>query len=386
MDYLFISNTSLLTKEQYESLSPIILDNYSIPYVEAAKKRGCRVYLGINRKYANKIECTNYDVSFYNASIYRNIFSIPQIVDAYRKLNIFLLKNDIDVIHCNTPIGGLLGRICGKKNRISKIIYTAHGFHFYKGGNKFLNFIFFFVEKILASMTDAIITINEEDYLAASRFKLKRGGKVYKVHGVGIDTERIISYKIESNDIIDEKLGIEKDDFIIISTGDINKNKNQEVVLKALSFLQNKKIHYLICGVGKKQSYLQSQAIKYGINKQVHFLGYRKDVIKLLKLSDLFILSSYREGLPRSTMEAMSAGLPCIVSNIRGNRDLIINEKGGYLCNPNDYIQFAEAIGKLYSDECLRKEYGRYNQEKVKDFDVEIVKREISSIYDTVLL
>ena len=386
MNYLFISNSTEPTLEQYVSRIPVSLGNYSSPCVEAALRKGMHIYYGINRKYAEEIKCVNYpQIKFYDSSIYRNPFALRKVYNASKKLIHCIKKNQINVIHCNAPIGGVLGRICGHKEHVSKIIYTVHGFHFIKGGNVFFNFVFYNIEKLLSSFTDAIITINEEDYCAALKMTCRKTGtQVYKVHGVGIDVNALASIKVDRISYRNS-IGLSEKDFVIITTGDLNKNKNQSVIIQALAKINNPNIHLLICGIGNKRKTLEKLCRKLNVASQIHFLGYRRDIPELLKCSDLFTLSSYREGLPRSTMEAMAIGLSCVVSKVRGNVDLIDQEYGGFLCPPNNVHEFAVAINKLYERRDLLKQQGEYNQGKIKAFDISVVKEEIMDIYNEVI-
>jgi glycosyltransferase involved in cell wall biosynthesis len=284
------------------------------------------------------------------------------------------------VIHCNTPVGGMIGRFVGKTHRVKKVIYTAHGFHFYKGAPLFNRTVLKWAEQIMAHWTDAIITINKEDYEAAKKFKLKKEGKVYYVPGVGIDTSQYIINKQLRTDKRKE-LGVEKDDIVLISVGELNSNKNHQVIISALGKIQNKKIHYFLCGVGDKEEELKQQAKKCGIEENVHFLGYRTDVKQLLNSSDIFVIPSQREGLSRALMEAMASGLPCIASRIRGNVDLIENGEGGYLVEVQDVDGIADKIRVLSADRELREKMGKVNLERIKKFDVKVVKKTLEEIY-----
>lgn len=384
-NYLFISNSSKPAPENYESLQPIILNNYSIPYIEAALNLGYKVTVGVSRKYADKLSCSNYpSVAFYNAKIYRNPLLLVQVYKAYKSLLRILREKDIKVLHCNAPIGGVLGRICGKIKKVDTVIYTVHGLHFYNGLNIVKYYIFYLIEASLARLSDIIITINEEDFAAMSKISQScKHLKVFKVHGVGIDTDVYDKMQVDRLKVR-KSLGINDNEFLIITTGDINKNKNQRVIIEALSILNNKQVHFLICGTGNI-SKIKKLIRKRKLERNVHVLGFRDDIPSLLKSADLFVLSSYREGLPRSIMEAMAVGLPCVVSDIRGNRDLIDNGLGGILCDSRDSAQFADAIQYVYTNESCRKQYGIYNLEKIKQFDIKVVKKEIQAIYDTIL-
>ena len=381
---LFLSNSTKPSKEEYEFVGEEQLDNISIPSVKAAGEMGIQVTIGTNRKYAKQMTCT-YPVSFYNAEIYRNPFNIREVRQAYQNACAELRSDDYTAIHCNTPIGGFVGRVAGKKCNIGKVIYQAHGFHFYNGA-PFVNWLLYYpVERLLARWTDAIITINHEDYsFAQKKMKLRKGGKVYYVPGVGIDTERFAPDEAVRQSKRQE-LGLSDDDVMLISAGDLNKNKNNTVLVSALSKLQNKKIHYFLCGVGDKEKDLRQQAQEAGLSENVHFLGYRRDMKELLQAADVFVMPSLREGLSRSIMEAMSAGLPCVVSKIRGNVDLVSEGQGGYLHAPADADTAADAIEKLANDRELRQAMRTFNLEKVKQFDSSVVEREIQKIYAELL-
>lgn len=376
---LYIANGRVIPKEQEDSLAPIGVSSFEAPCMWAADQLGMKLYMGINRTYASELKSVDYDITFYNQHIYRNIFDIKTIKIGYENLCRFLKAHpDISVIHCNTPIGGVLGRICGKKYG-KKVIYMAHGFHFYKGSPLLNRTLFKFIEKWMARNTDCLITINQEDYEAAQKFKLNKGGKVFKVNGVGVDLNSFDGIPVNVKEKR-ESLGLPEDAVVGIVVGDLNENKNVKTIIRALPLVDSN-IHIIICGFGPLEVALKKVAKDLGVDDRCHFLGFRTDVKELYLASDIFIFASKREGLPRSTMEAMLAGLPCVVSKIRGNVDLIDEGKGGLFFSPKDYKHLAEKINLLASDERLRGEYGRYNQERIKQYDIEVVKKQMLEIY-----
>lgn len=381
--YLFIANGRVVPREQELSLEPVKTSSFEAPCMYAANKLGLKLYMGINRDYAAKLKGVDYDITFYNQHIYRNIFSLKDIWIGYKNLCRFLQSHsDIAVIHCNTPIGGVLGRICGKKYG-KKVIYMAHGFHFYNGAPLLSRTIFKGIEKWMARKTDCLITLNQEDYEAAQKFKLADGGKVYKVNGVGIKLDAFNDVQVNAKEKR-ESLDLPEDAVVGIVVGDLNNNKNVETIIRSLPFVKSN-VHLLICGFGPLENALKKLAKELKVDGRCHFLGFRTDVKELYKASDMFIFASQREGLPRSTMEAMLAGLPCVVSNIRGNIDLIDNNKGGILVPPKNSNKFAEAINRLVEKPELRSLYGDYNKEKIKDFDIEKVKCQMVEIYKDIL-
>lgn len=308
----------------------------------------------------------------------------PKNLIAFKQLIELMKKEKFDIVHCNTPVGGVYGRIAAKICGIKKVIYQAHGFHFYKGAYKLNWLVYYPIEKILAHLTDALITINFEDYDISKKFKLRNNGKSYYVPGVGIDGEVYKNTWVDKESL-KEKLGLKKADIICISMGDLILRKNYKVAIEAISKTNNKDINYLICGRGPEEENLKDLCKKLNIEKQVHFLGFRSDIKELLKISDIFLFSTFQEGMPRSMMEAMASGLPCIASKIRGNVDLIENEKGGFLINPTDTEEFSKKINLLVNNSELREKMKNYNLERIKSFDIKIVEKELEKIYKEVL-
>ena len=275
-------------------------------------------------------------------------------------------------MHCHSPIGAAVGRLIAKKNHV-KTIYTAHGFHFFSGAPKKNWILYYTVEKVLANLTDILITINTEDYERAK--KRLNAKKIYYIPGVGIDLSKFRDRSIDRNEKRKE-LGIDDQDILILSIGELNENKNHEIVLDALGKIRNPRIHYMIAGKGNKKEYLEKKAKE--IKVDLTLLGFRTDIAELLYASDIFVLPSIREGLNVSLMEAMASGLPCICSDIRGNRDLI-ETAGGVRVNPYDADGFADAICKLINAD--REKYGKFNAEKIQKFSSATVNELMKKIY-----
>lgn len=321
-----------------------------------------------------------YGIKICHVGLSRSPYSFSNI-KAYKQMCQLIRENRIDYIHCNTPVGGVLGRLAGKKCKVKKIIYQAHGFHFYKGAPKKNWIVFYTIEKFLARYTDAIITMNSEDYAAANQFKLKNNGKVYNVHGVGIDLaeyDGIQRFREEKR----RELGFYDDDILLISMGDLIVRKNYGVAIEAIAKCRDTKLHYLICGQGEELDNLKSLAKQLNIENQIHFLGFRTDIKELLAAADIFLFTTLQEGMPRSMMEAMAAGLPCIASRIRGNVDLLDDNKGGFLCDPTDIDQFVSAIKKCNVNTCHT--FGEHNLNAIKQYDIHVVEEEIRKIYEEV--
>lgn len=328
-----------------------------------------------------KSELKKQKIKYFQIDFSRNEKDIFSHFKAYRQLLKLIKINNYAFIHCHNPISGIISRLAAKKLK-TKIIYTAHGFHFYKGAPVKNWLLFYPVEKICSLFTDVLITINKEDYkLAKKKFYAR---KIVYVPGIGIDVSKFQNVKTDK-DALKNELNIPKESLILLSVGELNENKNHSVIIKALSELQNKNIHYLIAGVGPLKNELKKLAIEKNIENQVHFLGYRTDIDKIYRISDVFVFPSYREGLSVALMEAMASGLPCVVSRIRGNVDLIKHKKGGILCDPHNVNEFSNAIKLLINNEKICEKMGAFNQETIKNYDISVVKREISEIYKETL-
>lgn len=317
-------------------------------------------------------------ITYHNVAFTRNPLKINGHRKSFKQLNSIIKNNGpFQFIHCQTPIAGAVSRIVAKRNGV-KAIYTAHGFHFYKGAPMKNWMIFYPVEKYCSGFTDVLITINKEDYkLAKEKFKAK---KVCYVPGVGVDTNKFAGTTADKTKVR-QQLGIPENAFLLFSVGELNQNKNHSLVIRALAKLNNPNIHYMIAGKGDLKEPLEKLSKELGVEKQVHLLGYREDISVLYKCSDAFVFPSIREGLPVSLMEAMSAGLPVICSRIRGNVDLIENEKGGLLYSADNAEGFAEGISKVYESQELYSKMQSENLKKVKDFDIGVINEKMRKIY-----
>ena len=339
---------------------------FHLPYLKWFKKRGYEVHVAAKNDFINEPCIIPNCDKYYDVKFARFPFSKTNI-KAYKQLKKLIQENNYEIIHCHTPVSGVLTRFAARKNKNTTVIYTAHGFHFFKGAPLLNWLIYYPVERFCARYTDKLITINKEDYGRAKQFKLRKNGKVYYVPGVGINLEKIQNLKVDIKQKKKE-LGISKNIPILLSVGELNKNKNHEAVLQALSKLKEKNFIYLICGRGVLKEYLERKIQELHLENKAKLLGYRSDVIKILKTADLFIFPSKREGLPVSVIEAMAAGLPVIASNVRGNRDLIAKEN---LFEPDNINEITSLIEKRLDDmkkNGLRKEtYTNLEQYSLKN-------------------
>lgn len=357
------------------------IEAFHLPYLKWFHEQGWETSVCAKsdvgeRGQSNRIQhCDKY----YNIPLSRNPFCFDNI-RAYNRLKQIIDDNDYDVVHCHTPVGGALGRLACRKARKKslKVIYTAHGFHFYKGA-PIVNWLLYYpIEKWLAHYTDVLITINNEDYKRARKFKCSQ---VVNIPGIGVSIEKYFDTYIKKDDKLTE-IGIPANAFLLFSVGELNKNKNHEIIIRTIAEIGNERLHYAIAGKGPLKARIHDLAKKLDVAGQIHLLDYRTDVNELYKAADIFVFPSLREGLPVSVMEAMASGLPCLVSDIRGNKDLIEGGKGGYLYAPKDHRGFSVGILQLYCDAALRQQMGLFNQNKVKTYDIKKTMAIMKKIYE----
>ncbi len=292
-------------------------------------------------------------------------------------------KEHYDIVVTNEPVMGLLTRLAFASKKEIKVTYIAHGFHFYKGGSKLNNLIYKTIESFAAHFTDSLVTINKEDFEAAKEFKLKKHGTIQYIPGIGVNTSKF--YKSPKEDCVEirKELGLSGDDFVVAVIGELNDNKNQETIIRAIASLKSEcpNLKALFMGKGEKSEYLKNLCRELELDDRIHFLGYRHDVNRVLSVCNLGASASFREGLPLNIIEEMAAGLPIVASQNRGHSD-IVTEESGILLQKNTVEEFAKAFWDLYKSPQKREELSKNNIELCKRFDITTVKLSLSSIID----
>lgn len=358
---------------------------FHIPYLELFKKKGYEVHVAARNDYENKEDCNIpfcdkfYDLPFERSPIKRNNIQV------YKELKEIIDSNDYNIIHCHTPMGGVLGRLAARKARKkgSKVIYTAHGFHFYRGASTKNWLLFYPIEKWLAKHTDTLITINEEDYIFANKKNFK-ADSIKLVHGVGIDLSKFYPQTQEKKIQLRKEYGYKEKDFILFCAAELNYNKHQDLFINAVSILNKKipNIRLLLAGNGPLFNHYKRQASDLCLSSYICFLGYRNDIKDLLLISDIAVSASRREGLPVNIMEAMATGLPLVVTNVRGNRDLVKDGLNGFVFELDNVNEFTNAVEKIYKDVLLSKEFGKKNTEIIQKYSLVSVLQELEMIYN----
>lgn len=389
--------------------------------VKLLKQMGCQIHYASNFTnpiYAfDKTELEKNGVALHQIDIEKSPAKINKNIKAIKQLIKIIDENDIDIVHCHNPMGGVAARIAARAGkRKPKVIYTAHGFHFYKGAPIMNWLLFYTAERFLARYTDIIVTINREDYIRAKKFRLKKNGEVYLIHSVGVDKEKFAP-RPELREKKRAELGIPADAFHIVTAAELNENKNQKVVIEAVAALTNKaktdanayntnyagnadyvsntncidktnkthNIYYTICGKGPNEDKLRELIKAYGLENNISLLGYRTDMDEILQTADVFAFPSIREGLGVAAIEALMCNVPLIAADNRGTREYASDGNNGIVCRYDAVDEFEEAIELLYGNTAYRKRMADRCRESVKKFTIEEVEKTMTKVYTRAL-
>lgn len=337
---------------------------FHIPYLKWFKEQGWEVHIvafgDLKLPYVDKK---------FNIPIQRTPFK-KENLEAYKELKKIIKENEYKIIHCHTPMGGVLSRLAAIQARKNgtKVIYTAHGFHFCKGA-PIMNWLLYYpIEWLLASKTDCLITINNEDYSRAIAHKFK-AEQIKYVHGVGVDTDLFEPVHKFHKSVLRAERGYGDDDFLMLYAAEFNKNKNQKLLIESLALIKDKipSAKLLLAGEGPLLDDCKQLAIDLGVKDKVDFLGLRSDIHYLLKMSDMAVASSFREGLPVNIMEAMACALPVVATENRGHKELIKDGMNGWLISQDSRVDFSNKIMALAENESLRKSMGLIGRKQVME-------------------
>lgn len=353
---------------------------FHIPYLKLFKEKGWETCVCARNDYEQDEECIiPYCDKHYDMPFERSPFKLNNL-KVYREIRKLINKECYDIVHCHTPVGGVVARLATvfARKKGTRVIYTAHGFHFYKGA-PLLNWLLYFpMEWICSFFTDDLITINKDDYNLACKYMHAKN--THYIPGIGFDYEKYNATEVISNNLRNE-YGIPSDAFVVLSVGEVNKNKNHKVILDAINKIDNENIYYVICGAGNESDNLRKLANEYGIEDRLKLVGYQNNINEWLSMADIFAFPTIREGLGLAAIEAMAMGAPLITSNSGGICDYMWDNECGFSCKYDDVKMFARNIEILYNDAELRKCMGKNGKERAKQFDIKNVVRIMEKIY-----
>ncbi len=357
---------------------------FHLPHMRALQERGWEVHVAAHDNLAVKNGLQlRYCDKFIETPFSRSPKS-PDNLRAYRQLKKLLAQERYDVILCNTPMGGIVTRLAARKARKNgtKVIYMAHGFHFFKGSSRAAWLVYYPIEKFMARYCDLLITVNKEDY-ALAREKFGKRTEIAHIHGVGVDAHRYRPAAEEEQLAMRAAEGLSPDDFVILCTGELNENKNQRTLVSAAALLKDRipNLKVLLAGNGPMERELRDQIAALGLQDTVKLLGYRTDLERVVPAVDLAASCSKREGMPLNIIEAMLCEKPVVASHNRGHDELVEDGATGALLPPDDVAKLAEAVFSLAEDPELKTRLGQAGKERAQKYTVSHVSAEIEKLF-----
>ena len=369
-----------------------MIEQFNLSNIEILQEQGYETHvatnfensgtIGHNKALLLKEKLEKNNVKCFQIDFPRGVGNFKDNIKAFNQLK-KLVDNDYYLVHCHSPIGGVLGRLVFWK-KANRVIYTAHGFHFFKGGSKKDWLVFYPVEFFLSMKTDLIITINNDDTKVAKKFP---SADVVQVPGVGIDWNRFQKkISINQEKKIREFYKLKENSRVILSVGELSSLKNHILGVKAFPYIKTENIEYIICGIGPEEQKLKELVKENNLENQVHLLGYQTAIENLMSISELFLFPSRREGLGLAALEAMAAGLPLISSNVGGIKDYVQDGKTGCVLNDLDSPEeLAEKIDYLlnlkYEDKLEMKKKNKSVSRKYDKSNVNKIMRDVYSSY-----
>lgn len=353
---------------------------FHIPFMKLLQGWGYEVHAAASPSEGRKEEIEAAGVTCWDIPFVRSPVN-PKNFTAYRKLKALLAQKRFDLIHVHTPMAAWLGRLVAKRTGQGPVLYTAHGFHFYKGAPWPYWLFYYPAERLAARWTDGLIVMNSEDLAQAKQMGFREGKNLFLVHGVGVDLECFVTENADIERIRDE-LGIQPDDVVVTYVAEFTSTKNHSWLLRVWDRVaaETKNTHLLLVGDGPLRAKLEKSTARQSIPR-VRFLGFRRDVPNILAATDIVVHVSRREGLPRGVMEAMAAGKPVVATDVRGSRDLVEHEVTGLLVKLGDTRGLADALLRLIRDPKLRTRLGQAGREKIQDYSLDRVLQEMAAIY-----
>jgi glycosyltransferase EpsD len=368
-----------MRKILYVATSDVHLKIFHLPYLEWLKSQGHEVSLAIENR--GDIEFKNIDHIYYLK--FPRSLKIVTYFSTYKKLKSIINNNHFDLIHCHTPLPSAITRLAARKARKNgtKILYTAHGFHFYKGAPLKNWFFYYTAEYILSAFTDGIITINKEDFEYINSKMLHK--ESFLINGIGIDATRFQTYNKKEIEKVRKELGYESKQFILLYIAGFTYNKNHQFIINAIPDLKKEipELKIIFAGKGILFNKMKLLSAKYNLTDTIDFLGFRYDIQNFTAVADVGISSSRREGLDMGIAEEMICSLPVVASLNRGHKEIIDHGYNGFMYTQGDKKTFVNYIMKLYNNPELRKTMGNNSFKKAQYFRVEKSLKIMSNIY-----
>ncbi len=354
------------------------------PLIGLLKEQGHEVHVAAWDNLAEKdgLQLENVD-RFFNIPFQRSPFS-PKNMAAYRQLRRVVEAGGYDIIHCNTPAVGVLTRLAARRSRKvqgTRVFYTAHGFHFFRGAPLLYWLLYYPVEKFMCRYTDTLITINKEDsQLVQSRFRVHS----FHLHGVGADSARFHPVSEEEKQALRQQLGLPQEDHLILCVGELIPRKNMFTLIRVAELLVPRmpRIRFLIAGNGPMAGKLQELIHQLKLEEHVCLLGYKRRVQQYMQAADIVVSCSLQEGLGLNLVEGMMCGKPVVAADNRGHREFVQEGVSGFLVPLTQDEAYTERLLQLLSDRALCERMARAAIEAAQPFSVSRVRPELAGLYN----
>ncbi|MDW7761966.1 MAG: glycosyltransferase family 4 protein [Acidobacteriota bacterium] len=372
-----------MKKVLYIATSDVHIRTFHLPFLKWLKENGCIIHLAAEKR--GDVVFDDIDQVFYmpfpRSPLNRVYFS------TYNKLKMIIDQECYDLVHCHTPLPSFIGRLAARSSRKkgTKVLYTVHGFHFFKGAPLKNWLIYYPAEWFMSFFTDAIITMNSEDFSYINEKMPHK--KTYIIPGMGVDPKKFHPFTEEEKIACRKKLGFDPKSVILLYVAEFIPRKNHELIIPAIkkTITKNPNVKVIFAGKGPLIEKIKKLAVNVGLDKDIEFLGFRDDIPELTGISDIGISASRHEGLPISLLQEMFCGLPVVAPIERGHNELIADKENGFLYPQNDHISLAIALQKLIDDPELRVQMGKKSLKRARLFSIENSLKAMAEIYEIYL-
>ncbi len=352
----------------YVATSDVHLNTFHVPYLEWLAQAGYAVDIVAERRKGLSFEPVR---NAYWLPFPRSL-ALPEFVRTYRHLRSIIEQGNYDLIHCHTPIPSALTRLAarGWRRRGGKVLYTAHGFHFYRGAPVKRWLVYYPIEHMLSAFTDAILTINREDHGYAKR--MMRGRDAFLLPGIGVRDDRFQPVTSTERQSLRRDLGFAQDAFILLYTAEFIPRKNHRFLVDAVPQLVQSipNLQLVFAGTGTLFDEMKADVEHRGLTSYVRFLGFRTDIDKIAAIADVGVSSSRHEGLGLGLLEQMLCGAPVVASEDKGHREFVEHGVTGFSFAQGDEQGFIDGVRKLHADNDLRMALGTTARERALRFSI----------------
>ncbi|MGL5924162.1 glycosyltransferase family 4 protein [Chroococcidiopsis sp.] len=319
----------------------------------------------------------------------RNPLQLQNLTVAPRQIRTVVEQEGYDIVHVHTPVAAFVTRYALNGLRQQgkvKLIYTAHGFHFYQGGKPLKNLVFLALEKLAGQWTDYLVVINREDEKAVKQHQIVADTQLCYMPGIGVDFDfyNRDTVTAEAAERVRQELGLTPANPLLVCAAEFIPRKRHSDILRAFARLDRPEVHLALAGDGRLMAQMQQLANELGIEQNVRFLGFRRDIPTLISISAALILVSEQEGLPRCIMESFCLGVPVIGTKIRGTRDLLA-DRCGLLIDVGDIEALTQAMAWIVDNPEAARIMGERAKERVATYDLRHILKLYESLYDRAL-